>query len=99
MEDIVMSREYSSPEQGNLNVNGIQVVVAEKFTTRRIRPLIYDLTGENLSDSEIRALAKRGQPIPGYPQGKLILRPSNQLREGRYWLWDLFLIPNSYLAA
>lgn len=80
-------------------MNGIQVVLAEKVTTRRIRPLIYDLTGKNRSDTEIRELAKSGQPIPDYPQGKLILRPSTQAREGHYWLWDLLLIPNNYLAA
>lgn len=79
MENIVMSKKYNPHlGQGSLNVNGIQVVVAEKFTTRRIRPLIYDLTGKDRSDSEIREFAKSGQPIPDYPQGKLILRPSTQ---------------------
>ena len=89
----------SKTGQINLNVHQVQATVAEGLKTQQVRSLIHILTGKKLSACELVSLARSNQPELPYPQGKLTFRPSPRGKDGRYWLWDIVLVPSSYLAA
>ena len=89
----------SKSEQINLNVHGVHALLVEGHTTEEARSLIHSLTGKKLSARELVNLARSKQAELPYSQGKLTVRPSPRGKNGRYWLWDIYLVPNSYLAA
>ncbi len=89
----------SNIEQRTLNVHQVQATVAEGLKTQQVRSLIDILTGKQLSAYQLVKLARSKQPELPYPQGRLTVRLSSKEKKGRHRLWDIVLVPTSYLAA
>lgn len=89
----------SNTEQRTLNVHQVQATLAEGLKTQQVRALIDILTGKQLSAYKLVKLAKSEQPELLYSQGKLTIRLSSKKKKGRYQLWDVVLLPTSYLVA
>lgn len=85
----------SNNAQLHLNLKHFESLVANELTTREVREFLKIVAKETVSSKEIRDRAKNGRFEVAYLCGVLLIFPSQKVKSGKFWRWDVVFSPAS----